>query len=65
MVRVARGVAAGRPHHITQRGNRRQSTCSCAEDYQEYVTLMGEWCRACAVEVWSDCLMPNPVHLCI
>ena len=50
-------------YHITQRGNRRQPTVCCAEDYQEYVTLMGEWCRACAVKVWADCLMPNPVHL--
>ena len=41
MVRGARVVATGMPHHITQRGNRRQPTFCCAEDYQDYVTLMG------------------------
>jgi putative transposase len=63
MVRLARVVAPGIPHHITQRGNRRQATFFCAEDYQAYIALMGEWCRACAVEVWAYCLMPNHVHL--
>jgi hypothetical protein len=42
MVRLARVVAPGIPHHITQRGNRRQETFFCAEDYQEYVALTGE-----------------------
>jgi putative transposase len=56
-------VAPGIPHHITQRGNRRQATFFCAEDYQAYIALMGEWCRAGAVEVWAYCLMPNHVHL--
>ena len=63
MVRLARVVAPGISHHITQRGNRRQQTVFCAEDDQEYIILMGEWCRACAVEVWAYCLMPNHVHV--
>ena len=63
MVRLARVVAPGMPHHITQRGNRRQQTFFCAEDYQAYLALMEEWCRSCAVEVWAYCLMPNHVHL--
>ena len=41
MGRLARGVASGIPHHITQRGNRRQETVFCAEDDQEYIALMG------------------------
>lgn len=63
MVRLARVVVPGLPHHITQRGNRRQETFFCVEDYQEYLALIGEWYRACAVEVWAYCLMPNHVHL--
>jgi len=63
MARIARVVGPGIPHHITQRGNRRQETFFCAEDYQAYIGLMREWCRYWKVEVWAYCLMPNHVHL--
>jgi len=42
MARIARVVAPGISHHITQRGNRRQETFFCAEDYQAYIGLMRE-----------------------
>jgi hypothetical protein len=42
MVRLARVVAPGIPHHIRQRGNRWQETVFCAEDDQEYIPLTGE-----------------------
>lgn len=63
MVRIARVVAPGIPHHITQRGNRRQATFFEVDDYRAYLALMGEWCRRCRVDVWAHCLMPNHVHL--
>lgn len=63
MARIARVVAPGLPHHITQRGNRRQRTFFCKEDYAVYLELMREWCAKCAVEIWGYCLMPNHVHL--
>jgi putative transposase len=63
MARIARVVAAGIPHHITQRGNRRQPTFFQADDYRVYRGLMAEWCRHWRVEVWAYCLMPNHVHL--
>jgi len=44
MARMARVVAPGIPHHITQRGNRRQEPFFGAEDYQAYIGLMREWC---------------------
>ncbi|MBE9486971.1 MAG: transposase, partial [Chloroflexi bacterium] len=40
MVRIARVVVPGYPHHITQRGNRRQQTFFCKEDYLAYLDLM-------------------------
>ena len=51
------------PHHITQRGNRRQKTFFSEEDYAAYIDLMGQWCRKYAVDVWAYCLMPNHIHL--
>jgi putative transposase len=59
MARIARAVAPGYPHHITQRGNRRQQTFFCDEDYVIYLELMPEWCLKHKVEFWAYCLMPN------
>ena len=63
MARLARLVVPGLPHHITQRGNRRQQTFFCDEDYAAYVELMADWCGERGVEIWAYCLMPNHVHL--
>ena len=63
MARLARAVFADLPHHITQRGNGRQQTFFCDEDYAFYRELLGEHCRQARVEVWSYVLMPNHVHL--
>jgi hypothetical protein len=63
MARLARVVAPGFPHNITQRGNRRQQTFFCDEDYQRYVDLMAEWCNALEVEILAYCLIPDHVHL--
>jgi len=63
MARLARVVVAGYPHHITQRGNRRQQTFFCDEDYEEYIALMSQWCYQLGVAIWFYCLMPNHVHL--
>ena len=63
MARIARAVSPGIPHHITQRGNRRQQTFFNDEDYQFYLVLMSEWCMTFQVDVWAYCLMPNHIHL--
>ena len=63
MARLARVVAPGLPHHVTQRGNRRQKTFFGNGDYRAYIGLMAEWCARCGVEIWAYCLMPNHVHL--
>jgi hypothetical protein len=47
MARMARLVAIGYPHHITQRGNRRQKVFFHDEDYQAYIDLMTDWCGRC------------------
>jgi Transposase IS200 like len=63
MARLARTVAPGFPHHIAQRGNRRQQAFFCDENYQRHVELMAEWCNALEVEILAYCLVPNHVHL--
>jgi putative transposase len=63
MARIARVIAPGTPHHITQRGNRRQQTFFSDDDYRAYIDLMAEGCGKHHVEIWAWCLMPNHVHL--
>lgn len=65
MARIARVIAPGLPHHVTQRGNRRQQTFFCKDDYEEYLRLMSAWCARWNVAVWAYCLMPNHVHLIV
>ncbi len=63
MARLARIVAPGLPHHVTQRGNRGLETFFSEADYQAYLGLLAESCAKAATEVWAYCLMPNHVHL--
>lgn len=63
MPRLARIVVPGLPHHITQRGNRRQRTFFRDADYELYLELMAEKCDQHDVEIWAYCLMSNHIHL--
>jgi putative transposase len=63
MARIPRIVAPGLPHHIVQRGSRRQRTFFDEWDYSKYLEIMSERCNRHGVEIWSYCLMPNHVHL--
>ncbi|MEQ1709679.1 MAG: transposase [Terricaulis sp.] len=60
---MSRIVAPSVPHHVTQRGNRRQPTFFRDGDYLRYLQLAAEWCAKAQVECWGYCLMPNHVHL--
>ena len=63
MPRIARVTVVGVPHHITQRGNRRQKTFFTKGDYSAYLNLMADWSGLFGVEIWAYCLMPNHLHL--
>lgn len=65
MARLARVVLPGYPHHITQRGNRRQPVFFKESDYIYYLELLKEWCTEEGIEVWAYCLMTNHVHLIV
>ncbi|WP_138513546.1 transposase [Maricaulis alexandrii] len=63
MPRSARFVLPGYPHHVVQRGNRRQQTFFEPDDYAFYIDLLGKACCDFRVKCWAWCLMPNHVHL--
>jgi putative transposase len=62
VARIARVVVPGLPHHVTQRGNRREPVFFGAGDYQLYRQLIAAAARRAGAEIWAYCLMPNHVH---
>lgn len=62
MARMARLVVPDFPHHVTQRGNRRQKVFFCDSDYSLYKRLLAEACQKSATRILAYCLMPNHVH---
>ena len=63
MPRLARIVVPGLPHHVTQRGNRREAIFFEEGDHEIYRDLLAEQALKAEVEVWAYCMMPNHVHL--
>jgi len=63
MARIARIVIPGIPHHVTQRGNRREPAFFGPGDYRYYIDLLVESAAEAQTEVWAYCLMPNHAHL--
>lgn len=63
MARLARIVIPGLPHHVTQRGNRREAIFFEDGDHEIYLDLLAEQTLRAGVAVWAYCLMPNHVHL--
>jgi putative transposase len=63
MPRLSRTVFAGVPHHITQRGNRREDIFFTEEDREAYLSWLKEYCEKFGVEILAYCLMTNHIHL--
>ena len=63
MARTARVVAAGYPHHVVQRGNRRLEVFFSDEDRLAYLSFLKNACERYGVMVWAYCLMDNHVHV--
>ena len=63
MARLARVVAVGEPHHLTQRGNNRQPTF--LDDYgrNRYCRLLRDQAARAGMRLLGYCLMTNHVHL--
>ena len=65
MARLARVVIPNEAHHVTQRGNRRQTTFFRDDDYLFYLSLLAEWSSRYELAILAYCLMPNHVHLIV
>jgi putative transposase len=65
MARLARVIVPGCPHHVTQRGHRREPIFFEDGDQDVYRGLLAEQARKRGVEVWAYGLMPNHVHLIV
>jgi putative transposase len=63
MSRLARAIAVGCAHHITQRGNNRQPVFLVDEDRQVYLELLREQADKYGLEILAYCLMDNHIHL--
>ncbi|MFC1500995.1 transposase [Elusimicrobiota bacterium] len=62
MPRTARIVAIGLPHHITQRGNNKQTVFFDDIDRKYYLSCIGEYSKKYGLSILSYCLMSNHVH---
>ena len=65
MSRIARAVAVGYPHHVTQRGNNRAEVFFSARDREYYLRTLVRYCDEFKLQVWAYCLMTNHVHLLV
>jgi len=63
MPRLARTVFSNIPHHITQRGNRREDVFFTADDRLIYLEWLQFYCEKYDVSILAYCLMTNHVHL--
>ena len=63
MPRLPRTVIAAVPHHITQRGNRRENVFFADEDYQTYLDWLKFYSQKHHLEILAYCLMTNHIHL--
>lgn len=63
MPRIARVCAINYPHHITQRGNNRETVFFDDEDRKFYLRILSKYSDEWDFEIWAYCLMTNHVHI--
>ena len=63
MARLARVIAVGAPHHITQRGNARRFILQDETDRKVYLDLLRQSTELHGVALIGYCLMSNHIHL--
>jgi len=65
MARFARIVVPNFPHHVIQRGNRRQNVFFTEGDRSLYIKLLQNQGEKADLKYWAYCLMDNHVHLVV
>jgi len=65
MPRIARAVFPNVPHHVTQRGNRREDVFFSDDDRRRYLELLQGYSELHGLEILAYCLMSNHVHLVV
>jgi putative transposase len=65
MPKFRRLIVQGYPHHVTQRGVRRQPTFFKNRDYQAYIAIASNQLVATEMDILAYCLMPNHVHFVV
>ena len=65
MPKTARIVIPNMPHHVIQRGNRKQDVFFDEADYRMYLSLLKEKCEESGAKILAYCLMSNHVHLIV
>ena len=63
MARLPRIVVPGYPHHVINRGNRRQRVFFSDEDKRYFYELLKRETAKAKISIWIYCLMDNHVHL--
>jgi putative transposase len=58
-------VVEGFPHHVTQRGVRRQRTFFSDADYRAYLDIVRRQLEEPQLGILAYCLMPNHVHFVV
>jgi len=62
MPRISRIIAAGSPHHITQRGNYMQVVFKTEDNFMQYLKWLKEYSKKYSLRIWAYCLMDNHIH---
>jgi len=65
VLRIARAVAVGFPHHVVQRGNNRGKVFFNKKDREKYLSFLKKYADKWDSPILAYCLMSNHVHLLV
>lgn len=63
MARIPRVIIPGCPHHVINRGNRKQTVFFSQSDKKFFYDLLMRECNKAGIYIWAYCMMDNHFHL--